>query len=366
MAADDHAADAEGSKAMNGVGNNGRAEELEGVWSRAMNIVVNTWGTMKNIGAGITHGAQVMPNPLSSQPRTLPMFRYPEYKSTDGKQFGLSKRSVTREAQTFTADRSREDTEEWLAIPGSSLLFSHHIDVNIRDSDDQTPLHFAASNALVDATRAIIQQGADIDSRDNNGSTPLHRAIINYPLANDEGLNVMKLLLDHGAEIGAQDNQNSTPLHLAVAIDKGAPMVVQLLLKYGASIHARNKNSSTPLHCASHYGHPDLIQLLLEHGADIEARDCDGNTPLHLAASQGKVVAAQKLLEHGASIRGWDKHSSTPLHSAWRHGHQDVGNQEVEFEGRGRGRARQVISGGAGKHNDWYSELYTTHLRWCE
>ena len=174
------------------------------------------------------------------------------------------------------------------------LFVSHGVGLDIRDFDGQTPLHLAATNALVEGARIIIQQGVDINARDDNGRTPLHQIIDIDPL--EKKLEIMQLLLEHGADVDARDNDFLTPLHFAA---KGGQLAAaQLLLQRRANIQAQSKDLWTPLHHASFCEQPDIIRLLLKHGADLEAKNGAENTPLHLATSQGKLTAAQTLLEH--------------------------------------------------------------------
>jgi ankyrin repeat protein len=57
----------------------------------------------------------------------------------------------------------------------------HHLDViNIdsRDKDGGTPLHWMAVLGDAIAIRILISNGADVNVADNNGNTPIHRATI--------------------------------------------------------------------------------------------------------------------------------------------------------------------------------------------
>jgi ankyrin repeat protein len=49
------------------------------------------------------------------------------------------------------------------------LLLPHCVGKDVRDSGGQTPLHVAASNALLEDTRVIIELGADINARITTG-----------------------------------------------------------------------------------------------------------------------------------------------------------------------------------------------------
>ena len=62
-----------------------------------------------------------------------------------------------------------------------------------------TPLHDAAEQNSVDVARLLIERGADIDAKDNNGSTPLHYAAV------ENSFDVARLLIDSGANTDGID-----------------------------------------------------------------------------------------------------------------------------------------------------------------
>jgi len=69
-----------------------------------------------------------------------------------------------------------------------------------------------------------------------------------------------------------------TPLHFAA--DNNQLEMVKILLKNGALINAKNENGSTALHHAVYHDNAELAQLLIERGAGVDVRDKYGKTPL--------------------------------------------------------------------------------------
>ena len=51
--------------------------------------------------------------------------------------------------------------------------------VNVRDPDDNRPLHLAAEKGYTDCVRYLIRNGANLNQLNNAGYTPLHLAVIN-------------------------------------------------------------------------------------------------------------------------------------------------------------------------------------------
>ena len=201
-------------------------------------------------------------------------------------------------------------------------LLLEHLDVDIRNLNDQTPLHLAAEGGFLEAIQILIECNADIEARDNRGQTPLYSGIFNG--LGDTRLDVAKFLLAHGAEADTRKNDDSTPLHAASF--NGSVKTAQMLLEHGTDIDAQDKEGQTPLHRVVFYliyltdlmagQFFDVIRLLLEHGADVDAQDNNHWTPLHLAAQSSSVKAARLLLEHGANIHARNKKGRTPLHEA--------------------------------------------------
>ncbi|EGB06249.1 hypothetical protein AURANDRAFT_14899, partial [Aureococcus anophagefferens] len=56
------------------------------------------------------------------------------------------------------------------------LLLRAGTDVNAREHNFLTPLHFASSKGRVDAAKLLIAAGANLEARDRQGTTPLRLA----------------------------------------------------------------------------------------------------------------------------------------------------------------------------------------------
>eukprot|EP01046_Picozoa_sp_COSAG06_P005262 COSAG06_NODE_233_length_19608_cov_129.527244_8_plen_380_part_00 len=75
-----------------------------------------------------------------------------------------------------------------------------------------TPLHIAAgAEERADALEALLRAGADVDLRDDEGNSPLHFAV------SRSAVRVTQLLLRYGADPLASNAQRQTPLTMAAA-----------------------------------------------------------------------------------------------------------------------------------------------------
>ncbi|MHB9147127.1 MAG: ankyrin repeat domain-containing protein [Candidatus Amoebophilus sp.] len=170
-------------------------------------------------------------------------------------------------------------------LKATKLLLDRGAEVNAKNKDGNTPLHLATAGGHVKIVKLLIKNGADLNAKDNNGDTPLHLAtagshVLVMGLVLLHRHVITKLLLENGADVNARNGMENTPLHLAVTLDDR--IRTKLLLEYGADVNAKNSVSDTPLHLAAKWINEKVIVLLIEHGADIHAKNDVGNTPLYL------------------------------------------------------------------------------------
>lgn len=111
-------------------------------------------------------------------------------------------------------------------------LLANGFDVNDRDDEDQTPLHFAASRGHDETVRLLLEYGASIDTQNLYGYTPLMFAAQNCQL------NTVRLLLAEGADLDKEVPVYKEGRHmfnqtaLSLAVDNGCTDVAELLKDY--------------------------------------------------------------------------------------------------------------------------------------
>jgi len=104
---------------------------------------------------------------------------------------------------------------------------------NVRNRNEETPLHIAASSRghdIADTIRLLIEYGADTDARDAHLQTPLHRA------------------------------QQEPP--------SGGPQV-KIIYETLPNPYLRNLLGSKPLHTALYHRHLRVVRRLLAYGAEL-------------------------------------------------------------------------------------------------
>jgi hypothetical protein len=161
-------------------------------------------------------------------------------------------------------------------------------DVNEKNRQGWTPLHFATVRGKTDCAAVLIAEGVKLDERTGTLKTPLH-------LAADRGyLAIAQLLVENGATLSAKDDEGWTPLHYAA--EKDRVDVAACLIKQGAVVDEPSRRGGTPLHEASASASPEMIKLLLRSGADKTIKATNGKTPLDYAIELGNQPA-RALLE---------------------------------------------------------------------
>jgi ankyrin repeat protein len=160
-----------------------------------------------------------------------------------------------------------------------------------------SPLHVASTGirgkTRQDICELLIAYGADVNSKDINKETPLHWA------AKVGCENIVEFLLDCDANIKILNQSKRSALHTAAAHHH--LQIVKILLSRGAEVNLVDTQGITPLFSAcSKAGGEEIIEALVFHGADVNVRDNRGFSPLHLAVVQNNKNIVELLLAHGA------------------------------------------------------------------
>jgi ankyrin repeat protein len=91
------------------------------------------------------------------------------------------------------------------------LLLERGAVADVWHSDDRRLLHNASYSGKLEFTRLLLQHNADVNIRDSNSCTPLHFATVwEHQLPQ-----TVKILLEYQAEVNARTGYDNTPLFLA-------------------------------------------------------------------------------------------------------------------------------------------------------
>ncbi|CAM9838483.1 unnamed protein product [Discosporangium mesarthrocarpum] len=162
----------------------------------------------------------------------------------------------------------------------------------------------AAMQGDLDALLQYIDDGGDVNQRDRDNNTPLHWA------CQESHFDIVGVLMSRNAAVDPVNDLQSTPLHYACR--EGNLDIVTGLINFSANLEARNKDNLSPLHVAAGMGHIEVTKRLLDNLADMEAEDNALYTPLWRAAYYGHPEVVKVLLDKGANRLARNKKGRKP------------------------------------------------------
>jgi ankyrin repeat protein len=182
---------------------------------------------------------------------------------------------------------------------GLELLVERHADINLRDTNEYSPIVTAISNkAPAKIIQYMLKHGAKPELPPRHGGTCLHFAAVSGDVE------VMRMLLAQPTvDVGARDEDGETPLHWASSFPGCPQELIKLLLENRANVNEQDNNSQAPLFEACMRGNVESARLLLEHNADVDdVETIYGNTALHAAVGSGNLKLVELLVENKADM----------------------------------------------------------------
>lgn len=174
------------------------------------------------------------------------------------------------------------------------------LNVNSRDIEGYTPLHFAVVVSEAQAY-ALIRAGADLSAKANNLRTPLHCA------ARARQPNIISIILHFASEQGLNFDINTA-----------------------------DEDGRTAMHDACRSGIPESVKFLLDAGADINKPDNGGITPLVACTEFQSENARWRVLQQNCAteVSVVDDFRFTQTHRLYDSG--NIANFNIRDEERTR------------------------------
>jgi len=256
------------------------------------------------------------------------------------------------------------------------LLVKAGADVDIKDSEGNTPWLLSAKKGWTESASFLESAGADTRVRDREGVNLLlyscrigSKSALNYALdknipinstdvdgltalmtaINQKQMHLIKPLVDAGIDVNAVSRAGMTASHYAAqynqakilmalstvkgvmmdesdedsmtplmyALENGARESALFLLKSGVcDTEKRNNDLSAAPHFAAESGMDDILKWLLKNGTDLDMKDGKGLTPLHLAVFSKHAETVKLLLNMGVDVNARDDKGRTALRYA--------------------------------------------------
>jgi ankyrin repeat protein len=241
-----------------------------------------------------------------------------------------AQRLLEHKANIDAKDKDGVTVLHWAAKNGHKavvkLLLEHKADVNVKETScGLTALHWAAKNGHKAVVKLLLEHKADVNVKETGcGLTALHWAAKNGHEA------VVKLLAGAKADINMKDTSYGwTALHRTA--ERGHEVMVKLLVEAKADANVKDRYGRTALYWAAERGHEAVVKLLVEAKADVNAKGTSyGRTALHRAAKNGHGAVAKLLVEAKTDVNVKDSDGWTALHWAAERGHEAVAKLLVE------------------------------------
>jgi ankyrin repeat protein len=182
------------------------------------------------------------------------------------------------------------------------------VDVDAKDDDGRTALHWAAENGHEAEVLLLLEYKTDVDAKNNMQRITMERR--HYLVQQRMGTRQWQQQLKHKADVDAKTVSGKTALYLVT--ENGHEAVVKLLLKHMVDVDVKD-NGRTALHWVAENRHETDVRQLLGHKADVDAKDNDGLTAQHQEAKSGHEAVVQLLLKHMADVDAKDNDGWTVL-----------------------------------------------------
>src|SRR3990167_2129316 len=151
--------------------------------------------------------------------------------------------------------------------PHIQAFLKSNIEIDVRDSQDQTPLHIACAQGLLPVVQKLINKKANINATESKQWTPLHCA------ANEQHLQVCEYLIKNKANLNSKTQDGNCVLHYLVktrsTTDMHTKLINYVLANTSLSIDEINSRNESPLVRASLSSDPQMITHLLALSANI-------------------------------------------------------------------------------------------------
>ncbi|RWS20665.1 hypothetical protein B4U80_00584, partial [Leptotrombidium deliense] len=201
-----------------------------------------------------------------------------------------------------------EDLDEYTRI----LLNNENIDLNVQDSDGNTPIHELAKLNKIEILKEAVKKGPDLNIENCNKLTPFEIALKAEKFAFD----CFKFLSSENIDINHQSKGGNTVLHTAIKKFKFRNVPYFLIDHENINVNIENDCGDTAVHLAIKEGDISILSALIQNNANLNIANNDDKTPLDLSLDNRRILAL--LLSSNVNVNRQNSNGDTILHAAVR------------------------------------------------
>ena len=190
------------------------------------------------------------------------------------------------------------------------LCQNPNLEICGEQTNERTPLLYAALNGQADAIELLLEFGANVHTRDGHGYTPILAA------ADKRHAEAVRKLLRGGANPNDMTKFSKSALLLACGAGEWRLPTLRALIEGGANVKPQHPNGFTPIHDIANFGSEDEMAYLIEQGCESDSPQHDGSTALAIAIQKSKRECVRLLLDAGADRNRMISEGFHPVHFA--------------------------------------------------
>jgi E3 ubiquitin-protein ligase mind-bomb len=197
------------------------------------------------------------------------------------------------------------------------IILEKTSNINAQDEEGLSALHWAILNKSETAVKELLKhKDVDVNVKDNDNNTALHFTVCYWK---DIQINLFKQILEKTTNINANNILGRTALDWLIEEESITTAITELLKREDVDVNIRNIYNLTTLHWVTiRKDFPiDLFKKVLEKSADVNAQDDNECTALHLAIMHKSTSAIKELLKHkDVDVSLKNNNDQTALHLA--------------------------------------------------
>lgn len=210
--------------------------------------------------------------------------------------------TILESIDTINVNMTDEDNESLLhytvkfnCFEVARILLSHNANVDIKNSNGDTPLMLACKMGLDNFIKLFLRYNANIDEKNSFGETSLQMAILNG------NIDIIKFLINEKANIKTLTYSNRGIAHYAVKSGK-LDVLKYIVDKCNCDVNCIDGAGNSLLHYAVNINNYEIVDFLIKRNACIHIRNIQYETPLFFAVQKSSISIIDYLIDLGAVI----------------------------------------------------------------